>query len=143
MKIHLQKEIDELKKDLFHLSTMVEESLEMAVKAIQDQDTALAASVPVRDKEIDRLEVEVEENCLKILALHQPVAADLRFLITALKMNNDLERIGDLAVNITNGKLCLTSENSPPIFAEKLSNMGVKARRMLRDSLQALMDLDG
>ncbi len=143
MKIHLQKEIDELKKDLFHLSTMVEESLEMAVKAIQDQDTALAASVPVRDKEIDRLEVEVEENCLKILALHQPVAADLRFLITALKMNNDLERIGDLAVNITNGKLCLTSENSPPIFAEKLSSMGVKARRMLRDSLQALMDLDG
>jgi phosphate transport system protein len=143
VKIHLQKEIDKLKKDLFHLSTLVEESLEMAVKSIQDQDTALAATVPVRDKEIDRLEVEVEENCLKILALHQPVAADLRFLITALKMNNDLERIGDLAVNITNGKLCLTSESSPPIFAEKLSSMGVKARRMLRDSLQALMDLDG
>jgi phosphate transport system protein len=143
VKIHLQKEIDKLKKDLFHLSTLVEESLEMAVKAIQDQDTELAAAVPQRDQEIDRLEVEVEEDCLKILALHQPVAADLRFLITALKMNNDLERIGDLAVNISNGKLCLTSEASPPIFAERLASMGVKARKMLRDSLQALMDLDG
>ena len=93
-------------------------------------------------KEIDRLEVDVEEDCLKILALHQPVAADLRFLITALKMNNDLERIGDLAVNITAGKLCLTADNSPPILGDRLVNLGDKARLMLRDSLQALMDLD-
>jgi phosphate transport system protein len=142
MKIHLQKETDNLKKKLFHLSTMVEESLEQAIRAIYDQDLELAAAVKERDKEIDRLEVEVEEDCLKILALHQPVAADLRFLITALKMNNDLERIGDLAVNITNGKLCLAEENASPVFGERVKNLGGKARQMLRDSLQTLMDLN-
>lgn len=142
MKIHLQKEIDTLRKKLFHLSTLVEESLELAIKAIYTMDIDLAATVRDRDREIDRLEVEVEEDCLKILALHQPVAADLRYLITALKMNNDLERIGDLAVNITNGKLCMTDESSPPQFGERILSLGGKARRMLRDSLQTLMDLN-
>lgn len=142
MKIHLQVEIDRLKKKLFHISTMVEESLDMAVRAIHEHDSELAASVKTRDKEIDQLEVELEEDCLKILALHQPVAADLRFLITALKMNNDLERIGDLAVNITNGKLCLADETGSPAYAGKLLEMGNKAKVMLRDSLQALIDLD-
>ncbi len=142
MKIHLQKEIDAIKKKLFHLSSLVEESLELGIRAIYTQDSALAASVKERDKEIDRLEVDVEEDCLKILALHQPVAADLRFLITALKMNNDLERIGDLAVNIAGGKLCLDDESSPPVFGDRLKSLGDKARQMLRDSLQTLMDLN-
>ena len=142
MKIHLQKEIDRLKKKLFHLATMVEESLDLAVRAISEHDVELAESVRVRDREIDQLEVDLEEDCLKILALHQPVAADLRFLITALKMNNDLERIGDLAVNITNGRLCLSDEDNSLVYAGKLLEIGNKAKVMLRNSLQALIDLD-
>lgn len=142
MKIHLQKEIDSLKRKIFHLSTMVEESLEIAIRAIYTQDADLAATVKKRDQEIDKLEVEVEEDCLKILALHQPVAADLRFLITALKMNNDLERIGDLAVNITNGKLCLSEGGAFPVFGQRMEKMGGMGRKMLRCSLQALIDLD-
>ena len=142
MKIHLQKEIDKLKKNLFHLSTLVEESLEMAVKAIQDQDTELAASVPVRDKEIDRLEVEVEEDCLKILALHQPVAADLRFLITALKMNNDLERIGDRAVNIARAQRFLARCQGRHLFADQIEKMGEMARKMLSKALESQMNRD-
>ena len=100
MKIHLQTELDRLKKQLFHLSALVEENLKLAFRAVKENDSSLAASVRNKDREIDALEVEVEEECLKILALHQPVAIDLRFLIAALKMNNDRERIGDLAVNI-------------------------------------------
>ncbi len=142
MKIHLQKEIDRLKKKLFHISTMVEESLDLALRAIHERDADMAARVRTRDKEIDQLEVDLEEDCLKILALHQPVAADLRFLITALKMNNDLERIGDLAVNITNGKLCLSDEGNSPVYSEKLLSIGNKAKVMLRDGLQALIDQD-
>jgi phosphate transport system protein len=142
MKIHLQTEIDRLKKKLFHLSTLVEESLDLAVRAISEHRGDLAGEVIGRDKEIDQLEVELEEDCLKILALHQPVAADLRFLITILKMNNDLERIGDLAVNISNGKLCLADDTSSPEYSSKLLSMGNKAKAMLRNSLQALIDLD-
>ena len=142
MKIHLQTEIDKLTKKLFHLSTLVEESLELAIKAVHDQDLELAATIKERDKEIDRTEVDIEEDCLKILALHQPVAADLRFLITVLKMNNDLERIGDLAVNISKGKPCLVEGSSPLVFGERLKDLGDKAQLMLRNSLQALLDLN-
>ena len=88
--------------------------------------------------------MEVEEECLKILALHQPVAVDLRFLITVLKMNNDLERIGDLAVNIANGRRpCLVEGLLPPVFGEALNDLGDKARAMLRNEpASRCMDLD-
>lgn len=97
---HFQNEIEKLKKKLLHLAAMVEEGLRGAVKAVVDIDTSLADRVRAADREIDSLEVEVEEDCLKILALHQPVAADLRYVVAVLKINNDLERIADLAVNI-------------------------------------------
>lgn len=142
MKIHLQTEIDELKKHLFHLSSLVEESLETAIRAVATGDAELAATVKPKDREIDRLEVAVEEECLKILALHQPVATDLRFLIAALKMNNDLERIGDLAVNIAAGKSCLENAADSPLYGERLGKMGRKARLMLRQALEALMNVD-
>ena len=94
MKIHLQTELDRLRKQLFHLSSVVEENLKLAILAVRDSDSELAETVRRNDAEVDALEVEVEEECLKILALHQPVAVDLRFLVAALKMYNDLERIG-------------------------------------------------
>ena len=142
MKIHLQREIEGLKKSLFHLSSMVEENLRTAIRAVEDGDSALAATVAGTDVEIDRLEVQVEEECLKILALHQPVAVDLRFLVAVLKMNNDLERIGDLAVNIAGGKACMNGDGMPEKFKQKLHAMSETARTMFRDSLEALMDMD-
>jgi phosphate transport system protein len=142
LKIHLQTELDRLKKQLFHLSSVVEENLKLAIRAVRDRDSELANSVRKRDTQVDELEVEVEEECLKILALHQPVAVDLRFLIAALKMNNDLERIGDLAVNIAGIQPRLNSEECPPIFGERLQALGEKSQRMLRKSLESLMNMD-
>ena len=142
MKIHLQTELDRLKKQLFHLSSVVEENLKLAIRAVRDSDSELAETVRRNDAEIDDLEVEVEEECLKILALHQPVAIDLRFLIAALKMNNDLERIGDLAVNIAGIQTRLDTDDVPAVFGERLQGLGEKAQRMLRRSLESLMNMD-
>jgi len=97
---HFQNEIDRLKKKILHLAALVEESLRLAVRAVSDRSVEIADRVIDGDPVIDSLEIEVEEDCLKILALHQPVAADLRYVVAVLKINNDLERIADLAVNI-------------------------------------------
>jgi phosphate transport system protein len=100
MTAHMQKEIENLKTRLLALCAAVEKSLCLAVQSVKGRDAPLARSVIDDDTQTDQMEVDLEEECLKILALHQPVAIDLRFIITALKINNDLERIGDLAVNI-------------------------------------------
>ena len=97
---HLQRELDQLKKRILALGAMAEERVRMAVKAMEDRDSELAERIVGIDHEIDEAEMEIEEECLKILALHQPVAVDLRFLSAVIKINNDLERIGDEAVNI-------------------------------------------
>jgi len=110
MAIHLQREIDKLKKDLLLICSIVEEQVEMAIRALLDRDGMLAKEVVGRDADVDRREIEVEEECLKTLALHQPVANDLRMLVAALKINNDLERIGDLAVNIARKALAFAAE---------------------------------
>ena len=142
MKIHLQRELAHLKKQLFHVSSLVEQSLKQAIRAVDASDSNLAAQVKERDKEIDRLEVAVEEECLKLLALHQPVAVDLRFLIAVLKANNDLERIGDLAVNIASGRNCMGGDSMSPAFSEALHVMCEKAQTMLRQALESLMEMD-
>jgi phosphate transport system protein len=97
---HFQKEIDKLKKQLLSLGTLVEENLFRAIQAVESLDAKLAQDVMDSDDRIDQMDVEIEEECLKILALYQPVATDLRYIVAALKINNDLERISDLAVNI-------------------------------------------
>ncbi|MFN2372042.1 MAG: phosphate signaling complex protein PhoU [Candidatus Krumholzibacteriia bacterium] len=142
MKIHLQREIEQLKKNVFHVSSLVEQSLKLALRAVHESDTDLAGQIRERDREIDALEVAVEEECLKILALHQPVAVDLRFVIAVLKMNNDLERIGDLAVNIAAGQSCMGGESMPPAFTGIMHAMGDKAQAMLRGALESLIAMD-
>jgi phosphate transport system protein len=141
MQIHLQNELAALKKRLFAMSAVVEESVSQAVKAVATGDTALAAQVIERDREIDVTEVEFEEDCLKILALHQPLAVDLRFLIVMLKMNNDLERIADLAVNIAERARFFSGEE--PVAAQGvLQDMAAKARAMLKQALDSVVNLD-
>jgi phosphate transport system protein len=141
MRVHLQKELAKLKKRLISLSALVEENLRLAIKSIERADSCLAEMVRERDKEIDNLEVEIEEDCLKILALHQPVATDLRFLICVLKMNNDLERIGDLAVNIAE-RAGFFSTADPVDMAGDLPKMAARAQSMLRRSLDSVVNLD-
>lgn len=141
MSIHLAKEVDALKRKLIDLATLVEESVFKSVKAITERDVALAQTVVEEDLEIDRLEVEVEEDCLKILALYQPVAVDLRYIIAVLKMNNDLERIGDLAVNIGQSAeyLAMFEEVRAPF---DFRDMSAKAQKMLEMALDSLINTD-
>ncbi|MCD4690443.1 phosphate signaling complex protein PhoU [bacterium] len=141
MTIILRREIDGLKKMIFSLSAYVEEDVQMAATAIVEQDVELAEKVLKRDVEVDDREIEVEEECLKILALHQPVANDLRYIITALKVNNDLERIGDLAVNMAEVAIRLADRGSLEIPYDLGALVG-KVRAMLADSLDALMERD-
>ncbi len=141
MSVHLQTEIERLKKSLLSLCAIVEEQVQLAVRSILDRDAALAGDVERRDRDIDQREVEVEEECLKILALHQPVAADLRFIVAALKINNDLERIGDLAVNLARKTMALCEQPAMEIPFD-LAGMWQKVQVMLRDSLDAMVNQD-
>ena len=136
MSEHLRREIDNLKKELLTLCGMVEDRLWEAVRSIKNRDSNLARKVIDSDPEIDQMEIRVEENCLKILALHQPVAIDLRFIITALKINNDLERIGDLAVNIAERSVFLSSQKpTGPLF--DFETMAEKTQAMVKKSIDA------
>lgn len=141
MSILMLKELDRLRKAILSLSAMVEESVNQSVKAVVDRDADRARRVIERDSKIDAMEIEVEEECLKILALHQPVAADLRYIIAVSKINNDLERVGDLAVNISEYALALTALPFPSTKFD-LSRMAEQVRSMLKRSLDALVGVD-
>jgi phosphate transport system protein len=137
----LHREINELKQQLLSLGALAEERVEIAVKSVDKRDLKLAKQVIEGDKEIDTMEVELEEECLKVLALHQPVAIDLRVIVSVLKINNDLERIGDLAVDIAErGQYFATHEEVKLPF--DFPGMSKKAQDMLRKSLDALVNLD-
>ena len=141
MSVHLQREIEGLKRSVLSLCALVEEQAQIAVRAMLDRDEEAARQVEFRDTEIDQREVEIEEDCLKILALYQPVAADLRFIVCAMKMNNDLERIGDLAVNIA--RKAITFSSLPPMeIPFDLCGMWHKVQEMLRDALDAMVHQD-
>ena len=141
MTIHLERELETLKKRILSLGTMVEERVRMAVKAIERRDEKLAKSVIESDDEIDKIEVDIEEECLKILALHQPVAIDLRFIIAVIKINSALERIGDLAVNIAERAAFLATQKKLDILFD-FTGMAEKAQSMLKKSLDALVNMD-
>lgn len=141
MSVRLQKEITGLKKSILSLGAIIEERVWQAVKSVLEREPDLAAHVIEADLEIDQMEVAIEEECLKILALHQPVAIDLRYIVAILKINNDLERIGDLASNIAKAarKLCNYDKiDVPPEFAV----ISEKTQEMLKKSLDALVNLD-
>ncbi|HLA84098.1 MAG TPA: phosphate signaling complex protein PhoU [Thermoguttaceae bacterium] len=141
MSVHLQREIDRIKQRLLSLSALVEQQLQLAVRSILDSDEEMATAVCERDREIDQMEVEIEEECLKTLALHQPVAIDLRFLVAVLKINNDLERIGDLAVNIAHKAKKLVTVPSFEVPFD-LTTMWERTQAMLRDAIDALVNMD-
>lgn len=141
MSKHLQNEIDRLKKRILSLGTLVEESVYRAIHSLAERDASLARSVIEGDETIDQMEVDIEEDCQKILALHQPVANDLRFIIAVLKINTELERIGDATVNIAERTLFLTGKPRVDIPYD-FPGMSAKAQSMLHKSLGALVNLD-
>lgn len=138
---HFQRELEKIKKKILSLGAMVEERVRMAIQAIEEFDGEIAKKIILSDHEIDEMEVEVEEECLKVMALHQPVAVDLRFLVAVIKINNDLERIGDQAVNIAQRVNTITKKERFD-FVFDYSLMAEKAEAMLRMSLDALVNLD-
>jgi len=141
MKKHLQRELEKLKKRILSLGAMAEESVRMAIQAFETRDRKLALEIIEAEKKIDEAEVEVEEECLKILALHQPFAVDLRFINAVIKINNDLERVGDEAVNIAERVANIAGK--PPVEVPfEYSTMAEKSEAMLKSSLDALVNLD-
>lgn len=141
MSRHLEVEIEKLKQNLLRLAATVEESVHMAVRAIATRDARLARTVIEADQEIDQLEVEIEEQCLKVLALYQPVAVDLRFIVALLKINNDLERIGDLAVNLAERAVAVSTLPTVAVPFD-LDGMAGLVKTMLKRSLDSLMHAD-
>ncbi|HWB07867.1 MAG TPA: phosphate signaling complex protein PhoU [Pirellulales bacterium] len=138
---HLQRQIDQLKQKILFVGSMVESAIANAVSALVERDENLAAKVLEEDAEIDRMEVDVEEDCLKILALYQPVAVDLRFVVAVLKINNDLERMGDLAKNIAKRVLYLARVDRVDVPVD-FRAMAVRAQDMVKRSLDALVTAD-
>ncbi len=141
MSLHLQRALDKLGKHLYSLSGQVEESVHKSVRALETQDTELAYEVIESDPQIDIAEVELEEECLQILALHQPVAIDLRFIVAVLKINSDLERIGDLAVNIAERAVFLAGHRVSGVVFD-FETMAHRAQQMVKQSLDALVNMD-
>jgi phosphate transport system protein len=139
---HLDHEIARLKKQILSLAADVEEAVARSVEAINSRDARLGAQVVEFDSHIDAVEVEVEEECLKLLALYQPVTQDLRFIVACIRLNSDLERIGDLAVNIAERAVSLASVAEPSEKPLDVGAMGRLVRSMLSGALSALVNLD-
>jgi len=141
MRVHLQRDVDRLNRRLLELSAEVESDVRAAVRAVEERDEAAARRIIEHEAIINAWEVEVEDDCLKILALHQPVAADLRYGIAVLKMNQDLERIGDLAVHIAERALLLCGR---PAVSQpfRLGEMASKTQAMLKKVLDAFVNLN-
>jgi phosphate transport system protein len=138
---HYEKELREVKESLLYLGALVEKAIELAIEALVGRNAELASKVICDDNVIDQLDVEIEEKCIRILALRQPTARDLRYITTAIKINGHLERIGDMAANIAE-KAILLSEEPPMKPYIDIPRMAEIARGMIKESLDALVKED-
>jgi phosphate transport system protein len=138
---HFQDELDELKGRLLEMGGLAEERLRLAVRSVVDRDNALVERVLAGDAAINQLHIEIDDRCFKLLALHQPMAVDLRAIVAAVKINTDLERVGDLAVNIAEA---VRRYLQHPAVKELIDipKMAELAQVMLRDSLDAFVRRD-
>ncbi|OGG96243.1 MAG: phosphate transport system regulatory protein PhoU [Candidatus Lambdaproteobacteria bacterium RIFOXYD2_FULL_50_16] len=141
MTIQLQKEIERLKSQILSMSAKVEKNFHDITEAVETVDVETAKRMIAGDDDINTIELEIEEECLKILALHQPVAVDLRLIISILKINNELERINDCSVNIGERVLDLSSQ-SPCVARFDIKGMAKKVGEMFSKSLDSLLNMD-
>ncbi len=140
--MRLKNELEKLKDNLLLIGSMVEKNVSDSIESFLEKDKDLAKKVISSDHKIDMKEVDFEEECLKVMALHQPVATDLRILVVYLKINNDLERVGDLAVNIARkGRYISQNKEKMPLKME-YSHIVNMSKKMFQQSLKALMNMD-
>ena len=142
MSLHLHRDLDKLKKEVLRLGNMVELAINNAFLALNNRDSSYVEEVLTNEEKINEMEVQIEEECLKILALHQPVAVDLRFLVVVLKVNNDLERMGDIAKNIAERAKDLMESDVIPDLGQPMQGLPDLVRTMVRSSLDSLVKLD-
>jgi len=143
MSYRMNKEIDYLQRVFLSVSTRVEENVQLAFDAFVKMDRDKALQAIANDAEINREEIDVEEECLKILALHQPVASELRYIVSILKINATLERIGDLAVSVAKkSQLIMNGTTELPALGIEFTKMMAGVRTMLKTSLDALIKVD-
>jgi phosphate transport system protein len=138
---HFQDELEQLKTRLLEMGGLAEERVRSSVQALVDRDAALVERVLRGDDAINQLHIEIDDRCFKLLALHQPMAVDLRAIVSAVKINTDLERVGDLAVNIV--EAVVRYMRHPPVKPLiDIPQMAEIAQRMLRDALDAYVQRD-
>jgi phosphate transport system protein len=141
MPTHFARELDILQHDLLALASLVESSVHKATRALQTRDAALAREVIAGDGQIDREDNHINEECLKLLALYQPVASDLRRIVAAMMITTDLERMGDLAEDIAERALALPPHTALPI-PDKLQRMADLTTTMVRQALDSFVNLE-
>ena len=136
-----EEDLKKLREDILYMGGLVEDQIQKAVRSLVDRDSPLAETIIQRDQEVNRLDVDVDGLCIRLLALHQPAARDLRFITTALKITTDLERIGDMAVNICERALELNREPQLKPYID-IPRMAQISQRMIRESLDAFVRED-
>jgi phosphate transport system protein len=136
-----EEELKKLREEILYMGGMVEDQIQKAIKSLVDRDSNLAEVIIERDHEVNRLDVEIDDRCIKLLALHQPAGRDLRFITTGLKITTDLERIGDMAVNICERALELNLEPQLKPYID-IPRMARISQRMIRESLDAFVRED-
>ena len=141
MQRHFHEELEALKQTLLAMGGLVEDQIRRAMRALLERDDVIAQEVIERDRQVNTYDIEVDEQCVNLLALHQPAAGDLRFITTAMKIVTDLERIGDQAVNIAQRALELNREPQLKPYID-LPRMADKAQRMVKESLDAFVARD-
>lgn len=141
MERHFHEELNQIKEKTLKLGSLVEGMVENAVSSLVDRDSHLAEATIAADAKVDALEVEVDEGCIRLLALHQPAASDLRFITTAMKISTDLERMADQAVNISQRAIELNEEPQLKPYID-IPWMSQLSQKMLRDSLDAFVRRD-
>ena len=142
MVIHQQRQFEKLKQLIRDLGRRTQEQFDAAMQAVEARDEDLAREVIAADEAINRMEIEIEEECLHTLALYQPVAFDLRYVVSVLKINNDLERIADQAVNIAEQARFLSTEPPVELVPYDMRGMAEHVKTMLGDALEALIQMD-
>ena len=136
-----EEELKKLREEILYMGGLVEDQIQKAVKSLVDRDSEMAQIIIERDHEVNRLDVEIDDLCIRLLALHQPAGKDLRFITTGLKITTDLERIGDMSVNLCERALELNQEPQLKPYID-IPRMARIAQRMIRESLDAFVRED-
>src|SRR4030042_2305374 len=139
--LHYEKELQGIKNDLIYLGAMTEKAIQMAMQSLTERNSDIARKVIKNDDEIDKLDTQLEEKCIRVLALRQPTAIDLRFITTAIKITGHLERIGDMAVNIAEKAIQLNEESKLKPYID-LPRMAGLVGEMIKYSLDAFVGED-